>query len=119
MYCDIKNRFLIVIVFQNMVFVLKYVFQSIIPTVPASIRVAQRRKRYVVNYVIEKGDVPYRRFCKITECNVYSRKRTRNAKLAWIMSRARGGLAPRLIPKTKIELKYRTTIVTGYSNEHK
>ncbi|KAK6741853.1 hypothetical protein RB195_009618 [Necator americanus] len=94
MYCDIKNRFLIVIVFQNMVFVLKYVFQSIIPTVPASIRVAQRRKRYVVNYVIEKGDVPYR---------VRNRKRTRNAKLAWIMSRARGGLAPRLIPKVGVE----------------
>ncbi|EYC12594.1 hypothetical protein Y032_0046g1314 [Ancylostoma ceylanicum] len=98
MYCDIKNRLLIVIVFQNMVFILKYVFQSIIPTVPASIRVAQRRKRYVVNYVIEKGDVPYR-----IRNRDHSRKRTRNAKLAWIMSRAKGGIAPRLIPKVGVE----------------
>lgn len=94
MYCDVKNRFLIVIVFQNMVFILKYVFQSIIPAVPASIRVAQRRKRYVVNYVIEKGDVPYR---------IKNRRRTRNAKLAWIMSLAKGGIAPRLIPKVGVE----------------
>ncbi|KIH66690.1 hypothetical protein ANCDUO_02983 [Ancylostoma duodenale] len=94
MYCDVKNRFLIVIVFQNMVFILKYVFQSIIPTVPASIRVAQRRKRYVVNYVMEKGDVPYR---------IRNRKRTRNAKLAWIMTRAKGGIAPKLIPKVGVE----------------
>ncbi|CAJ0597872.1 unnamed protein product [Cylicocyclus nassatus] len=94
MYCDIKNRLLIVIVFQNMVFILKYVFQSIIPTIPASIRVAQRRKRYVVNYVIEKGDVPYR---------IKNRRRTRNAKLAWIVSRAKGGTGPKLIPKIKVD----------------
>uniref|UniRef100_A0A7I4YAB4 Anoctamin n=1 Tax=Haemonchus contortus TaxID=6289 RepID=A0A7I4YAB4_HAECO len=94
MYCDVKNRFLIVIVFQNMVFILKYVFQSIIPAVPASIRVAQRRKRYVVNYVIEKGDVPYR---------IKNRRRARNAKLAWVMSLAKGGMSSRLIPKVGVE----------------
>ncbi|KHJ94948.1 hypothetical protein OESDEN_05115 [Oesophagostomum dentatum] len=94
MYCDIKNRFLIVIVFQNLVFILKYVFQSVIPTVPASIRVAQRRKRYVVSYVTEKGDVPYK---------IKHRKRARNAKLAWVVSRAKGGTGPKLIPKVGIE----------------
>ncbi|PIO60079.1 hypothetical protein TELCIR_18431 [Teladorsagia circumcincta] len=92
--CDVKNRFLIVIVFQNMVFILKYVFQSIIPTVPASIRVAQRRKRYVVNYVTEKGDVPYR---------IKNRRRARNAKLAWVMSLAKGGMASKLVPKVGVE----------------
>ncbi|KAK5979463.1 Anoctamin [Trichostrongylus colubriformis] len=94
MYCDVKNRFLIVIVFQNMVFILKYVFQSIIPAVPASIRVAQRRKRYVVNYITEKGDVPYR---------IKNRRRARNAKLAWVMSLAKGGMSSRLIPKVGVE----------------
>ncbi|PIO69958.1 hypothetical protein TELCIR_08205 [Teladorsagia circumcincta] len=77
-----------------MVFILKYVFQSIIPAVPASIRVAQRRKRYVVNYVTEKGDVPYR---------IKNRRRARNAKLAWVMSLAKGGMASKLVPKVGVE----------------
>ncbi|KAE9412183.1 hypothetical protein Angca_000816, partial [Angiostrongylus cantonensis] len=79
---------------QNMVFILKYVLQSIIPTVPSSIRVAQRRKRYVVNYVIEKGDVPY---------TIRYRRRARNAKLAWIMSHKKGSKSSKLISRVDVE----------------
>ncbi|CAJ0942649.1 unnamed protein product, partial [Mesorhabditis belari] len=76
LHCDVQDRLLIVIIFQNGVFLLKYVIQSVIPTVPASIRVATRRKRFVVGYLIEKGDVPK---------EVKKRKKVRHAKMTWIM----------------------------------
>ncbi|CAJ0578893.1 unnamed protein product, partial [Mesorhabditis spiculigera] len=74
--CDVQDRLLIVIIFQNGVFLLKYVIQSVIPTVPATIRVAARRKRFVGSYLVEKGDVPK---------EVRRRKKARRAKIAWIM----------------------------------
>ncbi|EGT45652.1 hypothetical protein CAEBREN_01561 [Caenorhabditis brenneri] len=79
-YCTVQNRLIIVIVFQNLVFGLKYLLSSVIPSVPASIKVALRKKRYVVAHIMEKGDVPHKTRIK---------KRTRIAKLAWITSNQR------------------------------
>uniref|UniRef100_A0A1I7U4D9 Anoctamin n=1 Tax=Caenorhabditis tropicalis TaxID=1561998 RepID=A0A1I7U4D9_9PELO len=79
-YCTVQNRLIIVIVFQNLVFGLKYLLSSVIPSVPASIKVALRKKRYVVSHIMEKGDVPHKTRIK---------KRTRIAKLAWITSNQR------------------------------
>ncbi|CAX51677.2 Anoctamin [Caenorhabditis elegans] len=76
-YCTVQNRLIIVIVFQNLVFGLKYLLSSVIPSIPASIKLALRKKRYVVAHIVEKGDVPHRTRIK---------KRTRIAKLAWIAS---------------------------------
>ncbi|PIC39466.1 hypothetical protein B9Z55_011144 [Caenorhabditis nigoni] len=76
-YCTVQNRLIIVIVFQNLVFGLKYLLSSVIPSVPASIKVALRKKRYVTAHIMEKGDVPHKTRIK---------KRTRMVKLAWITS---------------------------------
>ncbi|CAI4229657.1 unnamed protein product [Auanema sp. JU1783] len=75
--CNLQDRFLIVIVFQNVLFVLKYLLESLIPSVPAAINVAKRKKRFIISHIIGKGDLPQK---------TRMRKHARKAKLAWIAS---------------------------------
>ncbi|GMS89326.1 hypothetical protein PENTCL1PPCAC_11500 [Pristionchus entomophagus] len=56
--CNVENRLVIVLVFQNATFLLKYLLQSIIPSTSAELRISQRRKRFVARYVNEKGRAP-------------------------------------------------------------
>ncbi|CAI5445945.1 unnamed protein product [Caenorhabditis angaria] len=74
-YCNVQNRLLIVIVFQNIVFILRYLLSCIIPSTPAAIKLAKRKKHYVIGHILEKGDVPHKTRAK---------KKTRIAKIAWI-----------------------------------
>ncbi|CAB3401722.1 unnamed protein product [Caenorhabditis bovis] len=96
MYCSIENRLLIVIIFQNLVFLLKYALSAMIPSIPASIKVAKRKKHYILGQILEKGDVPHR---------IRNRKRTRFAKIAWITSNRRTTKTGRrrAVQKTRVE----------------
>jgi len=72
--CTPFERLMIVVVFQNMVFISKYVIATIIPDVPTAIHLAQRRKRFVIGKMNESGAIP-----KIHRSN---RKWKRKAKVA-------------------------------------
>ncbi|KAF8359770.1 anoh-1, partial [Pristionchus pacificus] len=56
--CNVENRLVIVLVFQNATFLLKYLLQSVIPSTSTELRISQRRKRFVAHYVDEKGHAP-------------------------------------------------------------
>ncbi|GMT19211.1 hypothetical protein PFISCL1PPCAC_10508, partial [Pristionchus fissidentatus] len=56
--CNVENRLVIVLVFQNATFLLKYLLQSMIPSSSAELRTSQKRKRFVAKFVDEKGRAP-------------------------------------------------------------